>query len=228
MNKEYKYINKAPIGCNDCEGCSECCHDMDNSIIQDPYDLWNFCSHMKVSGGEEVTFDLLISEDGPWELSEHGHMLLPNIKMVDDGVCPFLNEHGRCSIHKIRSGLCRLYPLGRQYTTTESYSEKLTYYILDESLGCKKITGGGTPVIISDWIGIPNPDKYEAFLLAWHAVKNDMLILSNVMDEDNYSRLQSLLLRLFYESNYKSDFYSDFNDRTKIWEGIRDAAFNRA
>jgi len=233
MSKEYFYTNKAPIGCNDCMGCSECCHDMGDSIVQDPYDFWNFSTHMKVAGGEAITFDLLISEDGPWELSEHEHMLLPNIKMVDEGVCPFLNENGRCSIHPIRSGLCRLYPLARKYEITnqstspeENMVEKLTYYILDSTLGCKKITNGGSPVLISEWLGILNPDKYENFLLSWHSVKNDMLLFQKTMTTDNYQRLQSLLLRVFYENNYGNDFYEDFKNRMAVWQGIKNAALN--
>ena len=225
MRNIYYHTSKAPIGCNDCHGCDTCCHEMGDSIIQDPYDLWNFSTHMKVSGGAPITFDLLISEDGPWELSTHEHMLLPNIKMVDDGVCPFLSESGRCSIHSIRSGLCRLYPLGRQYEARGD-QEILTYYILEETLGCPKIANGGTPVLISEWLGLPHPDKYQKFLLDWHSIKNDMYVFYQMMSQDNYLRMQNLLLHIFFENNYERDFYNDFNNRMQVWQGVKSAALS--
>lgn len=250
-NITFTYNDIAPIGCNDCSGCEECCHEMGDTIIQDPYDMWDFCTHMKIAGGGQVTFDLLISDDGPWELSEHDYMLLPNLKMVDDGRCSFLGPNGRCTIHSIRSGLCRLYPLGRLYTVKEapsehsddmsnmhSPSEVLSYYILDSHLGCQKIINKsehtdissgkviGTPIKISDWLGYPNPEKYEIFLLSWHSVKNDMRQFSNILSTDDLHNMQELLLRVFYETPYAGDFYTDFNNRMKIWAGVRDAAFS--
>jgi len=224
-NKKYKYTNKAPIGCDDCNGCSECCHFMGDTIIQDPYDMWNFSTHMKLAGGLAITFDLLISEDGPWELSEHDNMLLPNIKMVEDGVCPFLGKNGRCSIHHIRSGLCRLYPLGRIFESSDIEgdfgTESLSYYVLDSSLGCHKTKGSGTPILISEWLGIPNPDKYHSFLLTWHSVKKDFMYLSTCISANNLSALNQMLLHIFYEEPYSSDFYTDFANRMIIWNGVK-------
>lgn len=215
-NKKYSFSDLAPIGCEDCAGCSECCHEMGDSIIQDPYDLWNFCSHMKISGGAEVTFDLLISEDGPWELSEQDTLLLPNLKMVEPGVCSFLNEQGRCSIHQIRSGLCRLYPLGRIFEAVDNQYQ-LSYYVLDETLGCHK-QKNGTPVLISEWLGIPNMNQYEKFQIAWHDVKAEAKEMANQMTDEGKRSVQELLLRIFYSQNYKADFYSDFYSRIEIWQ----------
>jgi len=220
MEKMYSVSNKAPIGCNDCHGCSECCHEMGDSIIQDPYDCYNFCSHMKLADGSPVTFDILISEDGPWELSEHDTLLLPNLKMVEPGVCHFLNESGRCSIHRIRSGLCRLYPLARQYDVSEDGHTSISYFILGDELGCPVINSAAHPskILIAEWIGIPDIDKYERFLIQWHDVRSTFKALAGHLSDEGLLMLQQLLLNIFYEKAYSEDFYTDFASRVKIWE----------
>ena len=40
--KLYIENDMARIGCNDCEGCSKCCHNMGESIVLDPYDIYQF------------------------------------------------------------------------------------------------------------------------------------------------------------------------------------------
>ena len=39
--KSYTENDLARIGCNECEGCSKCCHNMGESIVLDPYDMWS-------------------------------------------------------------------------------------------------------------------------------------------------------------------------------------------
>lgn len=36
--KEYRSYEAAPVGCDDCKGCSSCCREMGDTVIQDPYD----------------------------------------------------------------------------------------------------------------------------------------------------------------------------------------------
>lgn len=214
--KKYQYSEPAPVGCNDCEGCDVCCRQMGDTIIQDPYDMWNFCSNMRLSGGAQVTFDLLVSDDGPWELSMQDGLLLPNIKMVDDGRCPFLNGNGRCGIHKIRSGLCRLFPLGRGFEEDGS----IYYYVLGKELGCEKLKGPGTPVKISDWLGHTDMEKYELFLVAWHRIKRSLQDRISLIDDAEADYYREQLLRIFYDKAYEGDFYTDFAKRIEEWMSI--------
>ena len=214
-NKKYTHDDTAPIGCDDCASCSSCCQKMGDTILQDPYDLWNFCSNMKVSGGMAVTFDILVSEDGPWELSYQDGVILPNIKMVEDGRCPFLNEKGRCLIHPIRSGLCRLFPLGRGFE-----NGKVIYYVLNDELGCEKKDNPRSPVIIKDWLGIKDIERYEDFQSKWYKIRDDLRNRHDSLNEETFKTLQMRLLELFYQKPYDKDFFADFGLRAKEWEDI--------
>ena len=51
-----------------------------------------------------------------FELNVVDGVILPNLKMSgQNDACGFLDENGRCSIHAVRPGICRLFPLGRYY-----------------------------------------------------------------------------------------------------------------
>ena len=219
--RTYRYDEEVPIGCDDCNGCSKCCHAMGDSIILDPYDIWNLTRHVQIAGGGKVDFALLVSEDGPLEISMQRGLLLPNIKMVDEGVCPFLNERGRCSIHRYRTGLCRLYPLARSFDTADEESGTLSYFILNEVLGCP--AENKSMVRIEDWLEIPDLPSYEAFQLRWHTLKKRMedyceSVLSGIADSmEVLGRRQTAFLRLFYEMPYEEDFYRDFDVRCEKW-----------
>ena len=39
--KLYSRDDMVKAGCDDCRGCSACCHGMGNSIVLDPYDVFN-------------------------------------------------------------------------------------------------------------------------------------------------------------------------------------------
>ncbi len=60
-------------GCNDCKGCSDCCRGMGQSILLDPYDIWQLETHL----GE--TFAGLMQEK--IELHMEERLILPNLKM---------------------------------------------------------------------------------------------------------------------------------------------------
>lgn len=209
--KTYRHTDKAPVGCNDCEGCSSCCREMGDTVVQDPFDLWLFSSNMRLAGGIPVSFDILISEDGPWELSVQDGLILPNIKMVEDGRCPFLGENGRCTIHKIRSGLCRLFPLSRGYDE----EGKVVYYVLNSKLGCEKLKGPGSEILIKDWLEYPYIEKYEEFVSVWHRLKGFMVEKMSTLDTNAAGTLQTAFLDTFYAKAYDKDFFGDFYKRVE-------------
>ena len=91
-----------------CEGCHKCCTGMGCSIVLDPYDVW------QIKNGLGKSFQELLN-DGSIELNMVDGLILPNLKMGEDERCAFLNEEGRCSIHSLRPGICRIFPLGRIY-----------------------------------------------------------------------------------------------------------------
>lgn len=215
--KKYTNTDSAPIGCNDCAGCSSCCHLMGDTIVQDPYDLWLFSSNMRLSGGLPVSFEILISEDGPWELSVQDGLILPNIKMVEDGRCPFLSEQGRCSIHKIRSGLCRLFPLGRGFEDGH-----ISYYVLGKELGCEKLQGLGENVQIRDWLGYSHIDEYEKYAYSWHELKDSLRSKLIDITQAEMATIQAKLLEHFYVIAYSAKteeaFFEEFQRRIADWK----------
>ena len=106
--KLYTANDMVKTDCHDCIGCSDCCKGMGSSILLDPMDIWRMTANLKTD------FNSLL--DRYVELGMVDGLILPNLKLAGDGEsCSFLNKEGRCSIHNIRPGICRLFPLGRIY-----------------------------------------------------------------------------------------------------------------
>lgn len=223
---EYDANDVVKIWCDDCNGCNKCCENMSDTVVLDPYDIWQFSHKLKIAGGGKVSFELLISEDGPLELGSAHGVILPHMKMVatdreDVGACPFLNEEGRCSIHFCRPGICRLYPLARNYSyNEETATEEMGYFILNESLGCH--IQDTTDVSIKDWLGIDEHEKYQEFLLKWHGVRDKIknVVNEGIIDNEAMTLLQSRMLAIFFEKPYGQDFFAEFDERLKYWESL--------
>ena len=142
------YTNKDMVkaGCGECQGCSDCCRGMGNSIFLDPMDIY------RLTTGLECTFEDLLSTCV--ELQVVDGFIQPNMKMTGkEEQCPFLNEKGRCNIHAIRPGICRLFPLGRCYDGEGGFQYFLQIY------ECKKEPK--SKVKIKNWLGVEEIGRYE-------------------------------------------------------------------
>lgn len=191
-------------GCNDCKGCFDCCMGMGESIVLDPFDIYLLTTNLNCS------FEALMRQH--IELKVVSGLILPHIKMQEAGdKCGFLNEEGRCGIHAFRPGLCRLFPLGRNYT-----EDKLQYFLLQDAC-----TGANrTKVKVKKWLGVEDYKKYEAFLIAWHRLRKELLevVAADESEEDDRRRKQinMNMLKHFYQMPYeKDDFYGQFRMRTE-------------
>lgn len=145
------YTNKDMVkaGCGECQGCSDCCRGMGNSIFLDPMDIY------RLTTGLECTFEDLLSTCV--ELQVVDGFIQPNMKMTGkEEQCPFLNEKGRCNIHAIRPGICRLFPLGRCYDGEGGFQYFLQIY------ECKKEPK--SKVKIKNWLGVEEIGRYENFV----------------------------------------------------------------
>lgn len=137
--------------CRDCEGCSDCCRGMGNTILLDPMDVWRFRRDL------HKDFGALLGKEA--ELGMADGMILPNLKMdARTDACPFLDHNGRCSVHDSRPGLCRLFPLGRYYE-----GNGFRYFLQIHE--CSKKNRG--KIKIKKWLGIPDLKAYEAYILSW-------------------------------------------------------------
>ena len=147
--KLYGINDMVKAGCNDCKGCFACCQGMGNSIVLDPYDVY------RLTTGLNCKFeDLLIDK---LDLNVVEGIILPNLKMAGTNEsCAFLNDEGRCSIHGIRPGICRIFPLGRIYE-----NGSFQYFLqVNECAYSNR-----TKVKVKKWIDTPDTAKNAAFII---------------------------------------------------------------
>ena len=146
------------LGCGDCHGCSACCLGMGQSILLDPYDIFQ----MQTALGTD--FAGLMQEKV--ELCVEEGLILPAIRMQPDtDACGFLDREGRCAIHPYRPGLCRLFPLGRKYD-----EKGLHYFLLEDACQIQN----RTKVKIKKWLAVPGLSRYEEFLAVWHDLRKEI------------------------------------------------------
>lgn len=196
----YSLNDMAKLGCDDCVGCSACCHGMGSSIVLDPLDVF------RLMQSEGCSFEELLKEK--IELNIVDGLILPNLKMSEKtGACAFLNEAGRCSIHPYRPGICRIFPLGRLY---EDGSFK---YILQVN-ECHK--ENRTKVKVGKWIDTPQLATNQQYINTWHYFLKDMEGLIKQADDPEVTRqLTMYVLNMFFVTPYEpeQDFYGQFEVR---------------
>jgi len=196
----YDINDMVKADCNDCKGCSACCHGMGESIQLDPLDIYN------LTVGLNTTFEQLLS--GAIELNVVDGVILPNLNMKNaKEACYFLDEEGRCSIHAFRPGICRLFPLGRLY---ENHDFK--YFLqVHECMNPNK-----TKVKIKKWIDTPNLQENKKFIIDWHYFIDDVQsMIAKIADDELIKKIDLFILQHFFMERYTEteDFYEQFNTR---------------
>lgn len=192
--------------CHDCRGCSACCRGMGKSVILDPYDVY------RLTLGLKKTMQELLMEQA--ELNVVDGVVLPNLRMMGkEEQCGFLDPQGRCSIHPLRPGICRLFPLGRYYE-----NGSFRYFL--QTVECN---AARSKIKISKWIDTPRLDQNSRFVIAWHYLLNQIedIVRQKMAEqtdnaEDDFCRqLNMFLLQNFYLTAYdgKRDFYEQFEER---------------
>lgn len=196
--KIYSLNDMVKVGCHDCNGCSSCCEGMGDSILLDPYDVFMLSTNL---GG---TFEELLK--GPVELHSEQGLILPNLKMAGEGEqCSFLDDAGRCSIHSFRPGICRLFPLGRNYE-----GDSLQYFLLKDACPAPN----KTKMKVEKWIADGNVKKYHQFLIDWHKMTKQFRAELATYEEQQAKQLTMVFLNLFYMKAYESgDFFTEFYER---------------
>lgn len=202
--KLYGNNDMVRVDCHDCKGCSSCCRDMGQSIWLDPYDVYTLTQALGKS------FEQLLAKEV--ELHVEEGLILPNIRMIEEQAgaepkCSFLNEEGRCEIHAVRPGFCRLFPLGRNYE-----EGNLSYFLLEDACPAPN----KSKVKVSKWLGIPRLKDYEKFLVEWHGLTKGLRFFyeDNAGDEAVMKAINMQFLQIFYIMPYEeADFYSQFSDR---------------
>ena len=118
------------------------------------------------------------------------------------------DDRGRKTVVDLIDSRCRLYPLGRNF-----YPNKLTYFILNEDLGCP--AKNKSYIRISDWLEIADLDQYEAFQLKWHQIKLQTRAKMHdpQLSFETKKTLSIRFLNCFYKTPYPQDFYQEFYKR---------------
>lgn len=198
--KLYDLNDMVRVGCNDCEGCFSCCTGMGESIVLDPFDIWTLSRNLDRSFQELLENEL--------ELSNQDGLVLPSIKMAGSKeACSFLGENGRCSIHAFRPGICRLFPLGRNYE-----DDIMRYFILKDA--CPR--PNKTKVKVEKWVALGDPKKHHEFLIKWHQITKQFRIELQGYDEEEGKKLTLVFLNLFYFKPYEGDFFEEFYSRAAM------------
>lgn len=197
--KLYGANDLVKVGCNECEGCSECCRGMGNTIILDPLDVHRLKENLRCS------LDDLLEERLELQVAEG--IILPNLRLSgEDERCPFLNAEGRCDIHSFRPGLCRLFPLGRLYEDGAFRYFLMTYE-------CRKQKR--TKIKVQKWIDMPDFKRYEKFIADWHFfLKGLQERIGKTGNEALMKRASMYVLNAFYVNDFNAeDFYPQFDER---------------
>lgn len=199
--KLYGNNDMVKVDCHDCKGCSSCCRDMGQSIWLDPYDIYHMTKFLGKS------FETLMAKE--IELHVEDGLIMPNIHMfgVGEPKCSFLNEEGRCSIHSVRPGFCRLFPLGRNYN-----GDKLSYFLLEGACPAPS----KSKVKINKWLNVPRIKEYEAFLVQWHSLTKRLRTFyeDNPENEAVMKAVNMQFLQIFYLTPYtEEEFYIQFSER---------------
>jgi len=192
----YSYNDMVKVGCNDCKGCWSCCKGMDGLITLDPYDIYRLSS--KTGGFQELM-------QGHVELIVDKALIVPTLAMNKaDGNCTFLDSDGRCSIHDVRPGICRLFPMGRIYE-----DGSFSYFLqVNECPASNK-----SKVKLKQWIDTPDLKKYEQYINDWHYFIKDLQKDLAEADDAERQRVNMTMLQMFYISPFGEEFYSEFYDR---------------
>lgn len=206
--KLYELQDMVKVGCGGCMGCSSCCEGMGDTIIVDPYDAY------RLTEGLNLSFEAML-QNGLLSLRVEEGVILPHLTMNEKNRCVFLNDAGRCSIHESRPGLCRIFPLGRQYK-----DGRIFYFLLDE---CKK--SGKVKMKVEKWIDTKQTRVNEQFLLRWHDyIKQFRAYAKETIREEGGETVMKqknmLLLQTFYFTPYRDDFYEEFEERLNYMQNL--------
>ena len=177
-----------------CQGCFKCCTGMGTSIILDPYDIHILKRKLNCS------FQDLISKCYI-ELNVFEGVILPNLPMGENDCCVFLID-GRCSIHDSRPGLCRIFPLGRVYTSED---ESFNYFL--QANECVK--SSRAKIKVKKWIATQDTENNQSFIGKWHffvrGVTEKIYNLHSSGRGEMVNDIAMYILNEFYVADFASD-----------------------
>lgn len=107
----------------------------------------------------------------------------------------------------MRPGLCRVFPLGRIYEES-----RIRYFLQMDA--CQK--PGRSKVKVGKWLDTPQMERYERFLMDWHAIRKQLeKQVKDGIGEQEAKTINMFLLNLFFIKPYEpeQDFYEQYEER---------------
>ncbi len=197
----YEANDMVKADCHDCVGCHDCCEGMGDSVVLDPMDVYRLCIGLKKTPQELVGLDYI-------QFDVMDGNILPHLCMSGEKEqCVFLNEEGRCRIHGIRPGFCRLFPLGRYYE-----NGGFRYFLQVHE--CPKTNR--SKVKVKKWIDTPELKTYEKFVSDWHYfLLRVQDVLQKAQDPELIRNLNLYVVNRFYMKEFtdQEEFYTQFYAR---------------
>ncbi len=202
--KLYTENDMVRVDTNSCQGCrTVCCQNMGKTIVLDPMDVY------RLTTGISRTFEEMLGRE--LELNVVDGLIMPNLKMQEkDGKCIFLQDDNRCSVHGMRPGICRMFPLGRYWEDNTHFK-----YIVQKG-ECNK--DNLSKIKLKKWLGIEGLAAYDRFVILWHQYIKQLQSELSGLDDEQIRILNTFNLRLFYITPYaecrdESSFYQEFDKR---------------
>ncbi len=120
--------------------------------------------------------------------------------------CVFLDADGRCQIHESRPGMCRLFPMGRNYKELG-----FDYFVIPD--GCDM--PNKSKVRIEDYLEIPDLKKYEMYISDWHRFVRKLQAELVSKSEDERVEVAQKVVHTFFISDYihEEDFFMQYMRR---------------
>lgn len=183
-----------------CNGCSACCHGVGDMVVLNPFDVYSITKNTGVS------FESLLTDK--LNLVTENKISLPYLNMIGNKErCAFLNENDRCSIHKFRPSICRLFPLGRFYE-----EDTFKYFLQVDTCTKKNLK----EVSVRDWIEIDDYDNNSLFIMVWYKLLKALTFrVKFIRDDEELKAVNTYLQEVFYNIDPKEheDFYSELFSR---------------
>ncbi len=201
--RTYELNDMVKADTGSCKGCNKCCTGMGGSIVLDPYDVWMLKKHLGKG------FQELLNE-GRIELNMVDGLILPNLKMDSGDRCSFLNEEGRCSIHAVRPGICRIFPLGRIYE-----KEGFKYFLQKNQC----IKENRAKIKVRKWIDTDDIEENQKFIFLWHSFIREIgdKVL-NLRDSGKGERINDIAMFVLNDFFVSDVVGLDENNKTKVYD----------
>lgn len=208
-NRRLKLEDTLPFSCTHCGGC--CVHQ--EELLLNPLDLFRMVKELG------ITVEELLQQYGECYIG--GDSRMPLVRIYPRGKtrrCPFL-KNNKCSVHKAKPSVCRLYPLGRTvcYVPDEQGKldmERSEVIYFHNGYFCGRQNGHQT---VREWLEESHLLESESFFILWSQVVAETSMFLRKLEkmttnQDLMFMVWDMMYMLLYiQYDTKKEFEPQFN-----------------